>query len=129
MTAIVFIVGPYRADTHDGVRANVDHAAGVARRCWAAGVPAICPHLNSAWFSGVVEEEVFLEGYRAILSRCDAVLTVPGWDRSAGALCELETAKVCGKPIFHELDKLLAWVERNASIARRSSLARLLTEE
>ncbi|HQE20292.1 MAG TPA: hypothetical protein PK607_17460, partial [Aggregatilineales bacterium] len=69
---LVYVAGPYRAATVDGIRENIEAARRVARRLWQAGYPTICPHMNTAFMDGAAPDEVWLQGGLVILERCDA---------------------------------------------------------
>jgi hypothetical protein len=109
---VVFVAGPYRADTDDERRKNIDIAAIAARAVWKHGGVALCPHKNSEHFSGIVKEKRFLQGYLELLSRCDCVLTVPGWENSKGAQAEVALAKEIGLPVFHFAAQVDTWIEQ-----------------
>jgi hypothetical protein len=104
---VVFIAAPFRADTAFAIAENVRRAERAALAVWRLGMVAVCPQANSALFHGAAPDAVFLNGYRALLGRCDAVL-VAG-DHSSGVLAELERAADLGIPIFDDLDKLREW--------------------
>jgi nucleoside 2-deoxyribosyltransferase len=48
---------------------------------------------------------------RKTLSRCDAVLMTPDWQRSDGARAEAQFASDKGIPVFYALDELRAWTQ------------------
>jgi hypothetical protein len=112
---IVFLAAPYQGPSHAAVRYNIRCAEALAERLWANGFAVITPHLNSAWFSGIVLEDVFYQGYREILKRCDLVITGSGWRESTGAVEEVEVAKEYGIPVVHNLRAAIEWREQNWS--------------
>jgi Domain of unknown function (DUF4406) len=99
---IIYIAGPYRASTPQGIKANIAVAKITAIRCWEAGFFVICPHLNTANFEQYCNapEEQYLDGYLKILSRCDAVVTLPGWENSLGSIEEIKLAKKLSIPVY-----------------------------
>jgi hypothetical protein len=68
------------------------------------GFAVICPHLNSRRFSGICDEEWFLEGYREILTRCDAAFLLEGWQDSEGSRAEDELAGRICIPVFQSIE-------------------------
>ena len=99
---VAYVVGPYRADTINGVAQNIQKSRDVALRLWKLGYAAICPHSNTAFFDGACPDSVWLEGDIEILKRCDLVVLVDGWENSAGARREVEVAAAHGIPIYDE---------------------------
>jgi hypothetical protein len=95
--SLIYVAGKYRGD----VQENIDRAMRVAKAVWQAGHVAICPHGNTAHFDGVVADERFLWGDLVILARCDALVTVEGWEESVGAKGEVAYAHRLGIPIYH----------------------------
>jgi len=91
MKPIAYIVGPYRAKTKERIEENIQKAAKVAKQYWAEGFTVICPHTNSAHFSGCCPESFFLESYKDLLScgLVDRVIALPGWLDSKGSQAEL----------------------------------------
>jgi len=100
MNKLIYVAGKYRADTKEGVEANIRHAERAAKRLWQEGWAVICPHLNTAHFDG--DEDVFLEGGLEILSRCDAIYMLNGWQDSEGATKEFDLADELGLNIYFE---------------------------
>jgi len=96
---LVYVSGPYRGDVDE----NITRAAAAAIQVWEAGHAAICPHLNTAYFDDYCRlgEDDYLRGDLEILSRCDAILMIPGWEESEGARAELEFARRQGLLVYH----------------------------
>src|SRR5262245_24540181 len=118
---VVYIAGPYRAATEYQVLQNIRRAEEVALRVWKAGAACICPHKNTAFFGGAADDSVWLEGDLAIISRCDAVVCVPGWQASAGARGEVELARELSIPVFETIEGLESWLSRGPEANGRGS--------
>lgn len=103
---LVYIAGPYRAATPWGVEQNIRAAEDVAVRVHKAGMFAVCPHANSRHMEGVADDAHFLAGTMEMMRRCDAVLLVPGWQRSAGSRGEVAEAERLGIPVFGSHDRV-----------------------
>lgn len=97
---VIYIAGKYRGPTPWTVEQNIRAAEEVAARVWALGMVALCPHANSRHMEGVTTDENFLAGTLELLRRCDAVVLVPGWEKSSGTRAEIEEARHLGKPVF-----------------------------
>lgn len=109
------MAGKFRAANDWDVKTNIRRAELLALDVWRSGAMAICPHLNSANFQGAAPDSVWLEGYLAILSRCDAVITVEGWEQSEGARAEVALAREIGLPVIHSILELLDWLAIEAA--------------
>ena len=111
---LVYIAGPYRADSEWQVVQNIRRAEDLAIRVWQAGAACICPHKNTAMFGGVVDVDVILKGDLEILMRCDAVICLPSWGSSLGARGEVSLAEELGLPVFEYLNGLVSWLKEPA---------------
>lgn len=98
---VVTIVGAYRGSNDFETLKNIRAAEKVAAYVWSLRVVVLCPHLNSAFFSGIVPEAHFLCAYRELVKRSDAILCLPNWSESEGARDEISTAKQAGIPDFY----------------------------
>lgn len=107
---VVYVAGPYRAPTEHGVLQNIRNAEDVALMVWACGAACICPHKNTAFFGGAADDAVWLKGDLEILRRCDAVVCVAGWKRSAGATGEVHFAHELHIPVFETIEDLRSWL-------------------
>lgn len=97
---IVYIIGPYRANSVNGVLHNIWEARLRAEWCWTHGYIPICPHLNSAFIDGLIPDTSILASYRKIMIRCDAVMLVQGWEDSEGSKDEYDLAILHGMKII-----------------------------
>ena len=104
---LIFVSGPYRADTQVGVAINIYDAGEIAKAIWQKGHYALCPHMNSAHMDGIVPDEQFLAGDLVMLSKCDAVCLVDGWSKSVGAVAEVKLARRLGIHIYGSVDGIL----------------------
>lgn len=103
---VVYIAGPFRAPNAWEIEQNVRRAENLALATWRAGFPTICPHTNTRFFTGAAPDDIWLEGDLEIVLRCNAVLTVSGWENSEGTRTELALAKSAYIPVFHNLHDL-----------------------
>ena len=97
---LVYIAGPYRADTEYGVKLNIDRAEAVALKYWKAGYAVFCPHKNSSFMGGSCPDETWLEGGLAFLEKCDAIVMMEGWKNSTGSIMEYNLARELGLEVW-----------------------------
>jgi hypothetical protein len=108
---IVYVAGPYRAPTVAGIAANISAAEDAARKLWQLGFTALCPHLNTAYFDGLVPDDEFLRGDLALLEKCDAIFLLKNWEYSQGAIVEAGEAERAGIPALHDFASLEKWAD------------------
>jgi len=106
MKKIFYVAGPYRADTERGVVENIRMAEAVAIEIWKTGHIALCPHLNTRLFGGILPDEAWLEGAIELMKRCDGIVLVPGWQKSQGTKIEIEKAQSMDMPVFHNVSDI-----------------------
>ena len=123
---VFYIAGPYRGDSKEGVISNIKKAREVSLDLWIRGYAAVCPHMNTAFFDHHMEDRDILEGDLAILSKCDGIVVLPGWESSQGTLQEIRfagerdiptylwTSRGRLRPIDSSLDLTLKGGEKNA---------------
>lgn len=107
---VIYIAGPYRADTEWGVVQNIRKAEEAALFVWRCGGVALCPHKNTALFGGACPDDVWLRGDLELLSRCDAVWMIGEWGESAGAQAEVQYAFEYGIPVLYDEEQVQAWL-------------------
>lgn len=93
------------------VEKNIRRAEVMALEVWRLGAAAICPHANTRFFQGVLPDHIWLDGDLEIVRRCDALLLVDGWEKSAGARGEVDEAGRFGLKIFQTIQELKSWLE------------------
>jgi hypothetical protein len=108
---VIFVSGPFRAATAWEIEQNVRRAETLALEVWRAGFAAICPHTNTRFFDGAAPDRLWLDGDIEILRRCDALILVPGWERSSGSVHEVAVANDLAIPVFSSVETLVAWNE------------------
>lgn len=96
---VIYISGPYRG-TEVEVHRNIQRAELNAMRFWENGFIALCPHKNTAYFGGLVSDEVFLEGALELMTRCDALFLPFDWHNSIGTVEERAVAYKINLPII-----------------------------
>lgn len=109
MQPILYIAGPYRAPDRTAIAANIDAARRLALYACTLGWFPICPHMNTAHMEVDLPnlgDEFWLRGTMELMERCDAVVLVDGWDRSAGTLGEIARADEMRLPVFRSSDLL-----------------------
>jgi len=111
MLKLVYVAGPYRASTAWGVECNIVAARKLGAKVAQAGAYPVIPHSNTAHFDGLGTDELWLGGTLELMRRCDAVIFMPDWQRSRGAVEEHTEAKRRGLRCFFTVDELRHWLE------------------
>jgi len=107
----IYIAGPYSAYRNaQGTILSVDYNIGVAEALGAElyrkGHTPFIPHTMTARFERTypdIPKQVYLETDLEWLELCDAVLLLPGWEKSEGAKIELERAKELGLKVYYDI--------------------------
>lgn len=93
---VAYIAGPYRAPDFQARCRNILNARDIAAGLWRLGYAALCPHLNTAHFDGIVPDQAFLDGALEMMRRCDRIVLAPNWQRSHGTREEIrEALRLC----------------------------------
>jgi nucleoside 2-deoxyribosyltransferase len=109
---LIYVAGPY-SGTPEEIERNVESAAKIAAELWRIGHAVICPHTNSHLVSKLAPDityEQWIRGDINMLARCDAIVMLPNWQQSRGAVAEFAYAQQIKMPIYevgtHELPDL-----------------------
>ena len=99
---VIYVAGPYRAETEWELEQNIRDAEDATVRLVRAGYAVVCPHKNTAHLGGAAPDEVWLKMYLAILERCDSLYLLKKWRRSTGTVREWKRALAKGLKIYEE---------------------------
>ena len=110
---IVYTAGPYQEIKNDNGQCiiskkhNIKVARLIAMDLWDDGYTVICPHLNTLDFEyfTVVTNKGFAERDLEIVAKMDALVMLPNWYLSKGAVFEKEHAEKLNIPV-------VIWPER-----------------
>jgi len=86
---LTYIAAPYRAKSPVRLSQNIHEAKIMAQYYWLRGDAVICPHMNSAFFDGLLPDYQFLKATLKMLSKCDKAVFHPEIIQSEGAYKEL----------------------------------------
>lgn len=120
----VFVVGPYfGSGDFNEIDDNIRRAECAAIALANKGLFPVTPHLNSRHFQAKAEapgsETFWRSGYRQLIrsNAIQALLVLPGWEKSSGSRAEIETAARIKKRVFFTDDPavvpedLLRWAK------------------
>lgn len=110
---ILYISGPFSAPDDAGIERNIAAASDVALEMWRAGWSVICPHKNTSGYQHArdLSHERWMLGDFEILRKCDAILMLPGWSQSKGAIMEHHFAGVIGLSTFYTPQQAADWLK------------------
>lgn len=95
---LIYVSGPY---TLGDIDTNIAKAREVAVELWKMGYAVICPHTNTAHFDcPEIPYEAFIAGDVEMVRRVDALVMLPGWMESKGAVREHQVAEDAGIPCY-----------------------------
>lgn len=100
MTRQAYVCGPYSAATPDRIRANITRAVlaglNLSRAGWFPIIPhAMGPH-STSWEEAMERCRTIVAGLDPVR---DALVVLPGWERSRGAMEEVELARELGTKV------------------------------
>lgn len=92
---LIYIAGPYTAETPEGIQENVEAAQQLGREVMSlfpGKVLAVVPHSMGKGLESQEDYAFWCEATIEVMKRCDAVVLVPWWIKSQGAVKEVDVA-------------------------------------
>ena len=117
---VIYIAGPLRGPSAWEIEQHTRTAEALALQVWLSGMVALCPHANIRFFQGAAAAEVFRQGEFELIRRCDALLTVSGWERDPRTSRDMQVAHGLGKPVFNSMFDLVRWKDLGGCIESRA---------
>jgi nucleoside 2-deoxyribosyltransferase len=101
---IIYLAGAIRPKLDQTLEGNVAKGKAIALELWKKGYAVFSPHANSDLPISLADKEVesskWLNGDLEILSRCDVLVVIPGWEYSDGTKDEIRFANNHGIPVY-----------------------------
>jgi hypothetical protein len=121
-STLVYVAGPFTGADRVAVEANIMRAALRGVEVAKLGACPIVPHSNTSLpeYEHVQSYKFWIAATLEMMRRCDALLTVPGWELSSGARGEVNEMTNMGRPVFHDLAALAAWLDAKARERREA---------
>lgn len=120
---LIYVAGRYRSSTPEGVELNIQAATHIGVIASEKGWYPVIPHTNTQHFERLTDkpDEFYLDGTLELMYRCDAVVMVPGWCTSEGAINEHREALERGMAVFECADNLVTVRSFEAELLRQAN--------
>ena len=99
---LVYICGRFRGDNHWEIHQNVLKAEAVIPHLISQGYAPICMHKITENLQGLFPDETYLDICIKVLSACQAIYMLKGWQKSEGSKQEWEYATSHGIEVMYE---------------------------
>ena len=106
---VIYTAGPYSSKDPNEVDQNILNARKVATEMVKKGWGFFCPHLNSAQFERTLPDVPYtfwIALCLRMLSQCDAIVMMEGWEKSKGARTEHDFALEKGILVYYGIDQV-----------------------
>jgi hypothetical protein len=117
MRPLVYVSSPYTATSEQLMAVNAQRALACGAQVRDIGATPLVPHVSVIPFPGLSAKESWGQAMQeclTLLSRADAMLLCPDWEKSRGCRMELLQAEQWQIPVFYSIPDLRAWVEKSA---------------
>jgi hypothetical protein len=107
---LVYVAGALRSNIPEYIKnmhRMIKEADKVRRSGFAVIIP--CEDLLRGLVCGDYDFEDYFENSYEMLTRCDAVYVIPGWEKSEGTKKEIKKAQSLNIPVYFELNNLITY--------------------
>lgn len=101
----LIISAPYYSNNDYEIRSNIYEASMMAEYYWLQGYNVFCPHMNTAFFGGLVSEDTFITACIERIMKADTIAFHPSWEYSSGCRKERLAAKTARLELLYPLRK------------------------
>ncbi len=120
---LIYIAGPFVGKNNAEIQQNINAAVDASRYIqdvWPDELCPVCPHTNFGGLElmGTCTQDQIMGMCIALLGKCDAILMLPGWEDSRGAVRERDYAEERGIRRFYReeighmpVNEIHAWLE------------------
>lgn len=124
---VVYVAGRFRSADGWKINENVFAAEKAGREVAALGAMPLVPHSIGAHMAGTEDDTFWLTGTLELMRRCDAVLVLPGYQESQGAMGEIAEAQRIGMPVIMPIEGKADWESLVAYLKTEKPLGVLST--
>jgi len=118
MQPLIYVAGRYRAATRAAVAQNIEQARLLGIDAARLGWYPVIPHCNTAHMEDDLphDDDFWLAGTLELMTRCDAVVLVDGWETSEGTAGEIARADQMRLPVYRgrhllpSASEFIAWL-------------------
>lgn len=103
----IYVAGAYSADNVLDVLRNIGRGEKMCAELFSIGFAPFCPWHDKSYVTynpnGDFTVEQFYQYSMAWLEVSDAILVIPGWEKSKGTIAEIKRADELGIPVFYNI--------------------------
>ena len=109
---VVYTAGAFTAPTAWRIEQNIRCAEEYGLEVARLGASPLIPHANTRFFHGEGSPEFWYRATEALLLKSDAILMLPNWTTSRGAVNERSLAEAHRIKVCSSLSELKYWLAR-----------------
>lgn len=100
--SLLYVAGAFTSQSQELLDDLTKQADIIALEAWRCGWSVISPHKNCLGYmpDEDMDYQKWMNALVAQISRCDALLLLPGWEHSKGVQMEVRFAKEFGIPVY-----------------------------
>ncbi len=112
----VYVAGPYRHPVRWQQELQIRDAEKLGFAVARMGAVPVIPHTMYRHFDGTLVDHYWLDATMSLLARCDALITVNGWEQSEGSCAEVRESRRVKRPVFETAFDLERWLSDGKAV-------------